>query len=92
MSGAARHLRKYQEQLDQHGIMVGVSKQALDEALAQLTELQAKYDALAKDALAVADDHDWIRNGIKKPGKGDSYGITATKLWALRHRLEEQGE
>ena len=56
MSEAEKQLREHQQQLDADGIMVGVSRQALDETLAQLTKLQAKYDALREvgDRMAMA--------------------------------------
>ena len=55
MSKAVENLRNYQEQLDEHGIMVGVSRQALDEALSELSELreavrQHKESMLPEDA------------------------------------------
>ena len=40
MSEAEKQLREHQERLDFDGVMVGVSRQALDEVLTELTELR----------------------------------------------------
>lgn len=39
---AIQNLKQYQDQLDENGIFVGVSRQALDEALAYIDTLQAE--------------------------------------------------
>jgi len=49
MSKAAiQNLRENQQQVDMEGVMVGVSRQALDESLAYIAELE--LDAHTKDA------------------------------------------
>ena len=40
MSAATEQLRTHQEQLDADGIMVGVSRQAIDETLTELDNLK----------------------------------------------------
>ena len=40
MSEAEKQLREHQERLDFDGVMVGVSRQALDEVLTELAELR----------------------------------------------------
>ena len=41
MTEAENQLRNYQRQLDADGIMVGVSRQAIDEVLAEIERLRA---------------------------------------------------
>lgn len=50
MSSASEQLRTHQEQLDAGGIMVGVSRQALDETLAQYTALRNALKVLLNEA------------------------------------------
>lgn len=54
-SGAEQNLRENQQQLDLDGIMVGVSRQALDEVLAELTRLRSGRAAALEEAAKVAD-------------------------------------
>ena len=42
MIDAEKQLREHQTQLDVDGVMVGVSRQALDEVLARIAELEAR--------------------------------------------------
>lgn len=44
-----RQLRSHQEQLDHDGIMVGVSRQALDETLAYMTDIQSRLFKMERD-------------------------------------------
>lgn len=63
MSAAIEQLTNHQQQLDQDGIMVGVSRQAVDEVLAALAARDAEI-AWLREALAFyAKDH-------KRPNEG----------------------
>ena len=44
MSEAIEQLKNHQKQLDADGVMVGVSRQALDEVLDRIAELESKLD------------------------------------------------
>ena len=50
MSAASEQLRSHQEQLDADGIMVGVSRQAVDETLAQYNALRNALKVLLNEA------------------------------------------
>ena len=50
MSAASEQLRTHQEQLDADGIMVGVSRQAVDETLAQYNALRNALKVLLNEA------------------------------------------
>lgn len=49
MDGAVEQLTNHQQQLDQDGIMVGVSRQAVDEVLASLTARDAEIANLESE-------------------------------------------
>ena len=53
MSEAIEQLRNHQRQHDEEGIFVGVSRQALEETLEQITALQAERDLAIKELTTV---------------------------------------
>jgi len=48
MSKASENLRTHQKQLDADGIMVGVSRQAVDETLAQYNLMQSALEKIVE--------------------------------------------
>jgi predicted nuclease with TOPRIM domain len=66
MSDAAiKHLRENQQQMDMDGIIVGVSRQALEEALDHITTLEAELAELEAENEALREDRErleWLVN------------------------------
>ena len=80
MSEAEKQLREHQERLDFDGVMVGVSRQALDEVLTELAELREAVD-------------NTLVNGYEYlPSCGEKYLIDADDFDKLAALLKEQGE
>lgn len=57
MSKVTDNLRDHQRQLDEDGVMVGVSRQAVVETLAEIEQLREALKPFAVYAAGIAEDH-----------------------------------
>lgn len=60
---AADVLHDHQQQLDMDGVMVGVSRQAVDEVLAELATLRAENELMREALEYYGDEHQWPNEG-----------------------------
>jgi len=66
MSKASDNLRDHQQQLDMDGVMVGVSRQAVEEVLAELAKLREALEYISNPIVAMqkeAEDKGYRING-----------------------------
>ena len=67
------HLRYVQRQLDQDGVEVGVSRQAIDETLTEFDRLTADNERLRAALEKIVRECVWLPVGA---GDGDTYVVT----------------
>lgn len=58
---AVENLRKHQTQLDEDGVMIGVSRQAVGETLVELARLRADNERLGNIINSASEDYDRLR-------------------------------
>lgn len=80
---AIEQLKTHQTQLDQDGVMVGVSRQALDEALAAVEQALTMAHYGSTDG---AHHKDWVIDQMVRALTGDGY-----EAWVTEHKAGDEG-